>query len=74
MSLSILVDNGEALISFSCTFLSNGSDLTQRGQFDALLNYQIFLKEEYKFLFLLVHLMEKILFTLTDFSCNNYPN
>ncbi|RNA12694.1 hypothetical protein BpHYR1_018954 [Brachionus plicatilis] len=29
MSLSILVDNGEALISFSCTFLSNGSDLTQ---------------------------------------------
>ncbi|RNA22969.1 hypothetical protein BpHYR1_046404 [Brachionus plicatilis] len=30
MSLSILVDNGEALISFSCTFLSNGSDLTQR--------------------------------------------
>ncbi|RMZ96427.1 hypothetical protein BpHYR1_035266 [Brachionus plicatilis] len=30
MSLSILVDNGEALISFSCTLLSNGSDLTQR--------------------------------------------
>ncbi|RNA38672.1 hypothetical protein BpHYR1_008193 [Brachionus plicatilis] len=30
MSLSILVDNGEALISFSCTFLNNGSDLTQR--------------------------------------------
>ncbi|RNA07497.1 hypothetical protein BpHYR1_011953 [Brachionus plicatilis] len=29
MSLSILVDNEEALISFSCTFLSNGSDLTQ---------------------------------------------
>ncbi|RNA35907.1 hypothetical protein BpHYR1_032719 [Brachionus plicatilis] len=33
MSLSILVDNGEALISFSCTFLSNGSDLTQRNFF-----------------------------------------
>ncbi|RMZ98498.1 hypothetical protein BpHYR1_042516 [Brachionus plicatilis] len=30
MFLSILVDSGEALISFSCTFLSNGSDLTQR--------------------------------------------
>ncbi|RNA23883.1 hypothetical protein BpHYR1_043777 [Brachionus plicatilis] len=30
MSLSILVDNGKALISFSCTFLSNSSDLTQR--------------------------------------------
>ncbi|RNA43232.1 hypothetical protein BpHYR1_022234 [Brachionus plicatilis] len=30
MSLSIIVDNGEALISFSCTFLSNVSDLTQR--------------------------------------------
>ncbi|RNA17611.1 hypothetical protein BpHYR1_039904 [Brachionus plicatilis] len=30
MPLSILVDNGEALISFSCTFLRNGSDLTQR--------------------------------------------
>ncbi|RNA14185.1 hypothetical protein BpHYR1_031802 [Brachionus plicatilis] len=29
MSFSILVDNGEALISFSCTFLSNGSELTQ---------------------------------------------
>ncbi|RNA44505.1 hypothetical protein BpHYR1_019894 [Brachionus plicatilis] len=30
LSPSILEDNGEALISFSSTFLSNGSDLTQR--------------------------------------------
>ncbi|RNA18260.1 hypothetical protein BpHYR1_033986 [Brachionus plicatilis] len=30
MSLCILLDNGEALISFSCTILSNGSDMTKR--------------------------------------------
>ncbi|RNA00618.1 hypothetical protein BpHYR1_053975 [Brachionus plicatilis] len=30
MSLSTLADNKKALISFSDTFLSNGSDLTQR--------------------------------------------